>query len=91
LNESVSVGTGTTTTVTEAITERTGCRETPGTTVGPDDGGVFRPQITYKSTWPGTITQEPQHLWLHDLNLGVETALMAPWHTCGRDTAQHFR
>jgi hypothetical protein len=36
---------------------------------------VFRPQITHKSARTGTITQEPQHLWLHDLKLGVETAV----------------
>lgn len=62
-----------------------------GTSVGPDGGGVYRPQITHKSERTGTITQEPQHLWLHDLNLGVETAVMAPWHPCGGYTALQCR
>ena len=80
LNGSVIPGTGRTINVTGTIRERTGCGETAGTSVGPDGGGVFRPQISHKSARTGTITQEPQHLWLHDLNLDVETTVMAPWH-----------
>jgi len=87
LNESVIPGTGRTINVKETIRERTGCGETAGTSVGPDGGGVYCPQITHKSARTGTITQEPQHLWLHDLNLGVETAVMIPWHACGGYTA----
>jgi len=83
LNESVIPGNGRIINVKETIRESNGCGETAGTSVGPDGGGVYRPQITHKSARTGTITQEPQHLWLHDLNLDVETAVMAPWHAYG--------
>jgi len=75
LNESVIPGSGRTINVKETIGERNGCGETAGTSVGPDGGGVYRPQITHKSERTGTITHEPQHLWLHDLNPGVSKRL----------------
>ena len=90
LNESVITGTGRTINVKETIRERTECRETAGTSVDPESGGAYRPQITHKSARTGTVTQEPQHLWLHDVNSGVETAVMAPWHACGGNTALQY-
>jgi hypothetical protein len=91
LNESVITVTGRAINVKETIRERTGCRETAGTSVDPDSVGVYRPQITHKSARTGTVTQQPQHLWLHDLYLGVETAVIAPWHACGSDTGLQYR
>ena len=79
LNESAILGNGRTINVRETIRECNGCAEIAGTSVGPGGGGVYRPQITHKRARTTTIILEPQHLWLHDLNLDVETAVMAPW------------